>query len=197
MSYFARVFSKTARPAPFGELVAAFGSFDVSPKVELVDGTEESWNELLVRDAIGRKICLIQRNQPGDGLFDEELDEFLDRLAECRPKRGAGWVKEYLGQVTTIYAAQYLHAASDQPDGCPSPADLLWKIKQIVGGIVQADGEGFSNERGYTVVWQFSANAAGPWAVAVLDEDGNWQTGKIELDNETHRSAFLAGLLPK
>ena len=40
------------------------------------------------------------------------------------------------------------------------------------GRILQADGEGLSNEDGYHNLWQFPEDAAGAWNMAVLDATG-------------------------
>jgi hypothetical protein len=46
---------------------------------------------------------------------------------------------------------------------------LLWSAAD---GILQADGEGFSNLDGYHILWQFSDSVKGPWNMAVLNDDG-------------------------
>jgi hypothetical protein len=68
-------------------------------------------------------------------------------------------------------------------------------IQESAGGIVQADGEGFSNEEGFHVLWQFSDGVKGPWWMAVL-RDGEWITFQMQLGNRKHREAFLRGEIP-
>ena len=41
-----------------------------------------------------------------------------------------------------------------------------------LGGILKADGEGFSNEDGYPILWRFPEDAASAWIMAVLDATG-------------------------
>jgi len=38
-------------------------------------------------------------------------------------------------------------------------------VWSLAGGILQADQEGFSNESGHTILWQFSDNVRGAWNV--------------------------------
>jgi hypothetical protein len=137
-------------------------------------GTPEHWDCILVADGDQKYLCEIERNRRGaDTIFDEELAEFLDTLGSALPRSGAEWVADYLRSAQTIYAARYLEAAFElAEDDHPGPADILWAIEKKLGGILQADGEGFTNEEGYTVVWDFKDDANGPWWVAVRKGDG-------------------------
>jgi hypothetical protein len=56
--------------------------------------------------------------------------------------------------------------------------------------------EGFSNEKGHHVLWQFSEVVEGEWNVAVLDPDGKWVAFTMDLGNLEHRRAFLDGRVP-
>ena len=68
-------------------------------------------------------------------------------------------------------------------------------IFQQVGGIIQADYEGFTEETGHQILWQFSNSVQGPWWMAVL-RDGEWVRFQMELGNRKHRAAFLKGEVP-
>jgi hypothetical protein len=48
------------------------------------------------------------------------------------------------------------------------------------GGILQADTEGFSHEDGYHILWQFERDHDSAWAMAVLNEHGDWEAFEIE-----------------
>ena len=56
--------------------------------------------------------------------------------------------------------------------------------------ILQADNEGFTNEEGFHIVWQFSDSVSGAWNMAVL-QDGTWHHFKMDLGDPDHREAFL------
>jgi hypothetical protein len=62
--------------------------------------------------------------------------------------------------VKVIYAFQLLNG-TDVEDGWARLHSLYNAVWEHAGGILQSDGEGFSNEEGYTILWQFS--------------DGNWR----------------------
>ena len=63
------------------------------------------------------------------------------------------------------------------------------------GAVIQADGEGFTNEEGFHIVWQFSDSVSGPWNMGVL-QDGTWHHFKMDLGDPGHREAFLNGEMP-
>jgi len=160
-------------------------------------GTDERWDDLSVTTAAGKEFCVLDRiERDEDSLFTEEIDEQLELIERAKPEPGVDWVRDYLAQTNTIYATRYLSAAFNADGDLPGPADILWSIAGIVGGILQADGESISNEEGYAVVLQFADDAVGEWAVALLQPDGTWKTGKIELGDASHIAAFESGLLP-
>ena len=70
--------------------------------------------------------------------------------------------------------------------------DAVWRH---AGGILQADGQGFSNEQGYTILWQFGETAKGLWNVGVLVDD-RWVHFEMDLGNEQHREVFCRGQIP-
>ena len=70
--------------------------------------------------------------------------------------------------------------------------NAVWKH---AGGILQADGEGFCNEDGFTILWQFSDTVSGEWNMGVL-KDGRWVHFEMDLGNERHRNEFLSGQVP-
>ena len=61
---------------------------------------------------------------------------------------------------------------------------------------MQADGEGFTNEDGYHILWQFGEEVEGPLKMAVLGEDGRWTEFEMDLGDRRQRAAFLAGQVP-
>ena len=74
---------------------------------------------------------------------------------------------------------------------CPSCVFAL-KLWERGDAILQADGEGFTNEEGYHIVWQFSDSVSGPCNMGVL-QDGVWRHFSMDLGDPDHRAAFLRG----
>jgi hypothetical protein len=108
---------------------------------------------------------------------------------DCKPASAAAWLAEYLPTVKTIYAFPLL-SGTDEQNGW----DILGKVKDLiftqVGGIIQADREGFSDEKGYHIPWQVSNSVKGPWWMSVL-KDGHWVRFQMDLGSRKHRAAFF------
>src|SRR5262249_31474507 len=94
-----------------------------------------------------------------------------------------------------IYAFQLL-SGTDVNDGWAALHRVYGTVWNAAGGILQADGEGFSNRDGYTILWQFGENASGTWNVGLLEESGGWLHFEIDLGNPSHKEAFLRGKKP-
>lgn len=69
-------------------------------------------------------------------------------------------------------------------------------IRAAAPSIIQADLEGFTNEEGYHILWQFSDPVTGPWWMGVLKNNA-WVHFQMDLGNVSHREAFLRGEVPQ
>ena len=119
----------------------------------------------------------------------------MEEIAECKPVSAAKWLADYLPKVKTIYAFQWL-SGTDVKDGRAIIGSLMIGLHKTVGGVIQADGEGFSDdEQGDSILWQFSDGVNGPWRMAIL-QDGRWVRFEMQLGNRKHREAFLRGEIP-
>jgi hypothetical protein len=93
-------------------------------------------------------------------------------------------------------AAIQILSGSDRDDGWDSTHAIQEEIRDSVGGIFQADHEGFSNEDGDHILWEFDDSVTGPWNMAVLGPDGDWIPFEMELGDRRQREAFWAGEVP-
>jgi hypothetical protein len=114
----------------------------------LETGADDDWTQVILAHKDGPEIAAIQRDAASSNdLVSEEIDEFLEDIADCKPASAAAWLAKYLPTVKTIYAFQLL-SGTDVKNGW----EFLGKVKDSiftqVGGILQADGEGFSDEEG-------------------------------------------------
>jgi hypothetical protein len=158
---------------------------------------DQGWMQLVLRNSGGAEIALVERNPvfPGE-LGEEELAELIEEIKEEKPFSAARWLEQYLPRVKVIYAFQILGGAYVN-DGWEAVHALQAFIWTKCGGILQADGEGFSNEDGYCILWQFSEEVTGSWNMAVLNEAEQWIRFEMNLGNRQQRVAFLEGRLPK
>jgi hypothetical protein len=155
------------------------------------------WEQAFVspRKAPKSGVLTIERNTvtKRDALAAEELAELDAELKTALPRSGAKWVRAFLKTVKTIYAVQ-LHAAATE-NGAAVEA-IVEGLRVATRGIVQADGNGFSNHDGDLVVWQFPEHAQGEWTMAVL-RSGVWQRFTMEVSDRRARHQFLGGSVPR
>jgi hypothetical protein len=195
VGYYMRVFSKGSDAAKLSVIRQRLAKNGLRAQV-LVDDEQDQWEAAVLAHPDGREFAAIERNPIAPGaLGAEELAEMMDEVSECEPASAARWLKTYLSAAQTIYAFQVLSAA-DEGDGWAAIRAAMDACQEHAGGISQADGEGFSNEDGFHVLWQFSDSVKGPWWMAVLDDSGRWITYQMDLGNKTHRKAFREGRIP-
>ena len=164
--------------------------------IEVDEGSNESWEAFALKHDGGDPIAFIERNLVVEGeLGSEELEEFISELSYYKPDSAASWLRHYLPTVKVIYSFQLLNGTYENDGWTPLHA-VQAKIWRSAGGILQADEEGFSNEDGFTILWQFNNSVSGPWNCAVLGEDGKWMKFEMDLGSLAHRDAFQRGRLP-
>ena len=168
MPYYTRVLSKDEQFPAFEELAALVSSEQPEYKLTVEEGTEEEWETLLLSSLDGVEVALVERNAVFDGsIGQDEIADFIEDLQDCKPKSGVQWLENYLDSVKTIYAFQHLQG-SELADGGNALHALRSALWECGDSIIQADGEGFTNEEGYHIVWQFSDSVSGPWNMGVL-----------------------------
>jgi hypothetical protein len=195
MGYYVRVLSTSAELIPLSALQLELTKNKLRAKLSVEAGVPERWEQLILRHARGPDIAAIERNPVEDGsLGSNELAEFADEVTNCKPASAAKWLQGYFRRVRCIYAFQVLSGA-DYTKGW----DILGAIKNRIWAsapsIIQADAEGFSNEEGYHIVWQFKDSVSGSWWMGVL-RDARWVHFQMDLGNPLHREAFWRGEVP-
>lgn len=195
MAYYTRVLSKDEEFPSFDELAQLIGAEHSGCKLTIEEGTEEEWETLLLSTVDEVEVALIERNPVFDGSTgQDQVADFLEDIQDCKPESGVAWLQEYLSSVKTIYAFQHLQGA-DTEDGGNALHALRSALWERGDAILQADHEGFTNEEGYHIIWQFSDSVSGPWNMGVF-QDGTWYHFKMDLGDPDHRAAFLDGEMP-
>jgi hypothetical protein len=195
MGFYTRVLSCRATPPTFSELSEVLRDCFPSAVLSLESGEDDNWTELLLVHADGTAIAEVERCAVVAGsLGRDEINEFIDELEGSKPASAAEWLRAYLPRVATVYAFRHLSGTHEQNGDAALSAvrEHVWSKGEA---IFQADGEGFSNEDGYHILWQFADDAAGKWNMAVL-VGGSWVSFEMDLANPRHRQAFLEGRVP-
>ncbi len=199
MSYYVRVLTPERRPITADAVRAGLAALDRPDVTLVIDETEDEtdWTAIVAYTETGEPIGLLTRDAvaDADSLAKGEIEDFQEELKDAAPKSGAAWVRHYLKTVQTIYAVQLLSAAfTEQGEGVAGL--LLEAIRAEVGGIIQGDGEGFSNENGDQIVWDYNDDIDGEWVMAVLDADRTWVRFVMDRGDQAARAAFLDGRIP-
>jgi hypothetical protein len=183
MGYYTRILSTNAGCVHVSALQAALSDGGLGGKIEVEAGDPSDWTELVLRDADGVEIAAIERNPVTRGsLGGEELEEFHAELAGAEPQSSAQWLKQFFPKVKNIYAFQHLGGARNETgfEMLSSVRNTLWASAPA---IFQADDEGFSNEAGYHILWQFPDSVRGAWWMGLL-RDGEWIHLQMNLGNK-------------
>jgi hypothetical protein len=195
VGYYTRVLSKDDSSPSLEELAAFIAEQHPGFKLSIEDESEEEWETILLSSNDDVEIALIEHNPVKNGsVGQDEVAEFIEEIQDCKPDSGVAWLTEYLASVKTIYAFQHLQGSETEEGGNALHA-LRSAIWERGDAILQADLEGFTNEDGYHIVWQFSDSISGPWNMGVL-QDGTWYHFRMDLGDPDHRAAFLNGEMP-
>ena len=197
MPYYVRVLGIRDAPVAVDQLRHAVVSEGLAADFELESGAMDTWSEILIKLPGGDPIAVLERNPVAPGeLAEEEIQEFLEEIEDARPSSAVRWLAAYLPRIKVIYAFQVLSTV-DQGDGWSILEAVRTAVWSVCGGIIQADAEGFSNEEGDHILWQFCEDVSGPSSMAVLNADGSWSQFEMELGDPAQRAAFLAGRVPE
>ena len=153
----------------------------------------DNWESITIHSKKGKDVAIVERNiVEKDSLGQDEIDEFLQEIQDCKPDSAVKWLSDYLIKIKVIYAINVLSAAYTE-DNWDIISGLQQAIWNQIGGILQADNEGFSNEDGYHILWQFEDNVTGDWNMAILNSKGSWERFTMDLGNLDHRKLFKEG----
>jgi hypothetical protein len=195
MGHYVRVLSTSAGCVSLSALKSALEKNKLQATLSTEDAAVEEWSQLILSHADGQEIACIERNRVEEGsLGSDELAEFAEEVADCKPANAAKWLLDYFPRVRCIYALQVL-SGTDHKNGWEIFGAIKNRIWSFAPAIIQADREGFTNEDGYHVLWQFSDSVDGTWWMGVLS-GGRWKHFQMDLGDRRHRESFFQGQIP-
>lgn len=198
MGYYTRVLGSQDPNIHIDELIQSLASDGLTAKFEFDPNEEASnWTMLDILNSDGEPLAQLERNPVVDGeLGEQELDEFKEDIQDYKPASAVKWLTNYFDKVKVVYAFQMLNAAFND-ENFEIISNIKTKIWNKTNGILQADNEGFSNEDGYHILWQFSDTVTGDWSCAVRNWLGKWNKFVMDLGDTTQRQEFQEGKVPK
>lgn len=196
MSYYTRVLGTNLIEIHAEDLIDRISS--TKARIETLENESlESWSHLEIFNRKNEKLfvlekCLIGKSEQAKN----ELDELREEIRSCRPESAALWLNDYFDKVIVIYSFQLLQPVFEDKNYKIYSVirDLVW---EYAGGILQSDNEGYSNEQGYHILWQFPEGAKGRWNMAILNSVGEWVGFNMNLLNIKHKAAFCDGKVPE
>ncbi len=198
MGYYIRVLGSQDPDIHINELIQSLAADGLTAKLEF-DTTEQAdkWTMLDILNADGEALAQLERNPVIEGeIGQEELEEFKEDIQDYKPTSAVKWLTSYFEKVKVIYAFQMLNSAFEDGN-FEIISNIKTKIWNKTKGILQADNEGFSNEDGYHILWQFSDTVTGDWSCAVRNWLGKWDKFIMDLGDPTQRQEFQEGKVPK
>jgi hypothetical protein len=198
MGYYIRVLGTADPNIHIEELITGLNEENLTANFSLSENeTADNWTIINVANTDGEDLMQIERNPVIEGeLGKEELEEFRDDIKSYKPTSAVKWLDKYFDNIKVIYALQLLNASMEDKN-FPIVSSIKTTIWEKTGGILQADNEGFSNEKGYHILWQFSDNVTGEWSCAVRNFLGQWNNFKMDLGDQKQREEFWEGNVPK
>ena len=182
-------------PIPFAELQAALKKNKRALSLTISAGTADDWTQLLLAHKDGGDIAMLHRMPVTIGSAGaDQIQKFLDEIKSAQPESAVKWLEKYLGNVKCIYAFE-IRPGANQNNGFGGIHLIRMAIQERMGGIIQSDNEGFSNEDEYHILWQFPKGTTGAWWMALL-QNGTWMNFQMQLGNAKQREAFLRGEVP-
>lgn len=199
MAYNMWFLAPTAEPVSAAELIEYVEAVGEGCRAELSGGVEPDWTQLHLTDPDGGHIAVVERYtvDPPDpkGIGPSEIEFLRERLEDAEPAVNARWVTDYLPRVKTIYLFGCSSGFSERPVEFDLVQGLLDTLRDDPGGILYAEFEGWSNEDGQHLTWEFSDDVAGTFWMTLRRPDG-WAWFEMDLANPDHRRAFRAGEVP-
>ncbi len=198
MGYYIRVLGTSDTNIHIDDLIIGLENDNLMAKFSFDENEPaDNWTVINVANSDGDDLMQIERNPVVAGeLGKEELEEFREDIKNYKPASAANWLDKYFDKVKVIYAFQLLNASFDD-NNFPIVTSIKSKIWNKTGGIFQADNEGFSNETGHHILWQFADDVTGNWNMAVKNFFGNWTNFKMDLGDHKQREEFWKGKVPK
>jgi hypothetical protein len=179
MGYFIRVLGIYTDAISAPEMEAALEREGLKATI-VADHDDETWSVLDVEAPNGSKLAQIEKNFIFKGCLAQlELEEFRVLIREHQPLSAVEWLDHYFGRIKVVYAFRVLDAALIDFN-----LEIVHALKRAIwgksGGLLQHDLEGFSNDEGYHILWQFPDDISGDKYCAVL-ENGVWVKFRMDL----------------
>jgi hypothetical protein len=134
-----RFFDTSEKPLTIGQIEDALRKVDPAYRLQVPESTRIPQADLYLRDGLYAEIEI---NEPGDGLFEDEIVEMLEFLEDAKGKSRKR-VEKVLKSARRIISVRVL-GQGRQSDDTLGGIEPLWTwLFSTRAGLLQADGEGY------------------------------------------------------
>lgn len=198
MGYRMRVYALSEEPISVSQMQGRIQDEGIAATIEAETGEENCWEHIVfTHKDNGDVIAYIERDLViPDSIGGEEIAELISDLEQTKPPSAARFLRGFFQRVKIIYIFQIGFKGADRGDGWDAIHTVQSQMIEEREGILHADLEGFSNEDGYQITWEFVDSAMGEWTMAVLDTNDHWIAFRMDLGSKEHRDAFREGRVP-
>ena len=174
----------------------------------LIDGEIESeeedypgsWTTLTLYLDNGEAVVEIEKYAEQDETLRDAIQDtvrmLLDDKNPVKPTSAVKWLCQFMSRVKVLYVFRPMQAINTEA-GWELFNEVWTNLRETLHGIVHLDEEGFTNEHGAQITWEYPGDETGDLKVAVLNEKGQeWIEYTLNLANHEHRELFIAGKVP-
>jgi hypothetical protein len=159
-----------------------------------------SWTNMTLYLVTGQPVVEIEKFSHDEGTLTEKIQEtvrqLLDHENHVKPASAVKWLCQFMKRVKVIYEFRPMQAINSDA-GWEIFNEVWMNLRHTETGIVHLDGEGFTNEEGCQITWEYPGEESGELKVAVLNEKGEeWIEYIIDLANQEQKELFMAGKAP-
>jgi hypothetical protein len=191
MAYYVRLLTPSERIIPASEIIPQGKS------IKLASGMDNAWEKIEIFEPEDNLISDLERHTVYSGSTGEaELMRLKDSIQGCYPSSAREWLRQYLPKVKTIYSFQ-LFTDNIIRTVWPTLGRVQNLLKDALSGIIQSDNEGFYNERGDYILWQMYEGASGAIPAATLNENREWISYQLKLNDAKAVEQFKQGIVPR
>lgn len=157
------------------------------------------WTQIALYLDNGDPVAEVDRFVKGEPDFDEYIADVVRLLLDDKepvvPHSAVRWLCQYMHKVQVVYSFKPHQALYDEKGW--AIFNQIWSnLKKLEPGIVHTQAEGFTNEAGDQITWEFPEVTTGAWKMAVLNDQNQWLNFTMDLANLEQRRSFQAGMLP-
>lgn len=196
MPFFIRLFSKENRILSREILFNAIADNDSFKDVSIEKEETNTHNQFLVKKN-GLELAVIIEMWPTRKKADAfKLAKITNSISHKKPLTSGKWIKKYLKKTELIY--EFIPLLNlDSLEGWELFSLLYQEAWVNLRGIFQIKDEGFTNESGDIILWDFPITSTGQRIVAVKSFTGRWKTFAMNLESTKERQDFFKGKVPK